>query len=186
MKLSFALVSSVILITFVRVAEPAELQNQFEIGRAYYESGEFKKAISHFEVAVKLNLNEARAYYFMGKCYETLALIDEPLFGNHASAKAHRYLVKAFQLAPADREYRFELFEFLLLSGNRKSLDEAQNILQRVNESDPDYPFLQARLEEAREERSAPEQRAEDVFLMPLRLIRIAQQPFPLRHSPGL
>ena len=175
------------LLTFSTSAFPAELQNQFEIGRNYYYSAEFKKAISHFERAIALHPTDARAYFWVGKSYENLALINGPVFGLNAGSKAHKALARAVQLAPEDRDYRQELFEFLINADySPKALREAESILQTVNESDPDYPFMQLRLQEAHAVRSAPEHRAGAVIMTPLESMNIAQQPFSMKHSTGM
>ena len=142
MKLSTAAVTSMFLLTFSCAAFPAELQNQFEIGRNYYYSADFKKAISHFERAITLNPSDARAYFWLGKSYENLALINGPVLGMKAGSKAHKALAMAVQLAPEDGEYRQELFEFLINADySPKALREAESILQTVNKSDPDYLY---------------------------------------------
>jgi tetratricopeptide (TPR) repeat protein len=188
MKLSFAPITALVLLTFARSAASAELQNHFEIGRSYYYSGEFKKAISHFERGIRLNPNDAPSYFWLGKSYETLALIGGPILGLKAVAKAHQALARALQLAPDDREYREELFEFLLsVSYSRNALRQAEDILQTVSESDPDYPFMQLRLHEAYEGRSTPEYGAAAALIgMPLECINIARRPFAIKHPAGM
>lgn len=151
MKLSTTrLAMSVVLALSIRSAESAELQNQFEIGQALYYSGEFKHAIRHFELAAASNPTDARVYFWLGKSYENLALIGGPLTGGHAQSNAHAALAKAGALAPADREYRREFFNFLVDSGSRHALGEAWKVLQTMNEADPDYPFLLIRFHEGR------------------------------------
>ena len=188
MKLSSAVITSAFLLTFAGSATPAELRNQFEIGRKYYESGEFKQAIPHFQRAIKLVPDDARAYFWLGKSYETLALIGGPVLGGNASSKAHKALERAVQLAPENREYRQELFEFLINAEySRSALREAEDILQTVSESDPDYPFMQFRLEEARDGHSTPEYRAGAALIVhPLQIVDIARRPFSIKHPAGM
>src|SRR5689334_21373102 len=187
MRLSSALITSILLLTFAGSATPAELRNQFEIGRNYYESGEFKQAIFHFQRAIKSSPDDARSYYWLGKSYETLAFIGGPVMGRNASSKARKALERAVRLAPENREYRDELFEFLINAEYaRNALREAEDILQTVNESDPDYPFMQFRLQEARDGHSTPEHCAGAAVIHPLQLIDIARRPFPVNHPPGM
>ena len=187
MKLSSAVITAAVLLTFAGSATPAELRNQFEIGRNYYESGEFKQAIFHFQRAIKSSPDDARSFYWLGKSYETLAFIDGPVMGGNASSKARKALERAVQLAPENREYRDELFGFLINAEYaRNALREAEDILQTVNESDPDYPFMQFRLHEARDGHSTPEHHAGAAVIHPLQIIDIARRPFPIEHPPGM
>ena len=187
MKLSTAVITLIFLLSFAKSVFPAELQNQFEIGRNYYYSAEFKKAISHFERAIAVHPTDARAYFWLGKSYENLVLINGPMLGMNAGSKAHNDLDRAVQLAPEDREYRQELFEFLVNADySRNALREADSILQTVSESDPDYPFMQLRLHEAHTARSSLEHRAGAVIATPLESLHMAGQPFSMKHSTGM
>ena len=114
MKVSSAVITAAFLLTFAGSGTPAELRNQFEIGRNYYQCGELKQAIFHFQRAIKSSPDDARSYYWLGKSYETLALIDGPVMGGNSSSKARKALERAVQLAPENREYRDELFDFLI------------------------------------------------------------------------
>ena len=149
MKLSTALAICVVLATSIRSAQPAEAKNQLEIGEAHYNVAEFKQAIRHFELAAQADPTDARAYFGLGQSYENLALIGGPLGGGHAESKAHAFLAKAVALAPANREYRREFFNFLIDSDSRHARDEARNLLQTVNQGDPDYPFMLIHLQQA-------------------------------------
>ncbi len=164
------------------------MQNQFEVGRSYYQAAEFKKAIAHFERALRTRPDDARCYFWMGKSYETLAVINGHIIGGHAGSQAHRFLAEAVQLAPTNREYRHELFEFLIESDySRGTLSEAENMLQRVSESDPDYLSMQRRLEDARDDRRSPEYRTGSALLMkPVEAISIARRPVSLTHTPAM
>lgn len=188
MKLRNALITSSLLLVALRVGRPAELQNQFEVGRAYYEAGEFKKAIAHFERAVRTRPDDARCYFWMGKSYETLAFINGHVFGGNAGSKAHKFLAQAVQLAPENREYRHELFEFLIESEySRGTLREAENMLETIGEADPDYPLMQRRLEDARDDRSTPEYRTGSALVVtPVEAIRIARRPVSFTHPPAM
>lgn len=157
MKLSTAVAISFVLAASIRSVQSAEPQNQFEMGQTDYNAGEFKPAVRHFERAAQANPADARVYFWLGKSYENLALIGGPLASGHAESKAYVSLSKAVALAPADREYLRELFNFLLDSDSRHSLHEAWNLLQTVNEADPDYPFMLIRFHEASADRRSPD-----------------------------
>jgi hypothetical protein len=81
------------------------------------------------------------------------------------------------QLAPEDREYRRELFDFLIeFDSSLHALDEAYKILQSTNESDPDYPVMQLRLHQAHQARRSPEFLASAVTVsVPRNAISLAQ-----------
>ncbi len=188
MKLSPVLIASMVLVSFAQLGRPAELQRQFELGRSYYEAAEFKKAIAHFERAIRTRPDDARCYFWMGKSYEMLAVINGHVFGGHAGSQAHKFLSEAVQLAPGNREYRHELFEFLIESDySRGTLREAENMLEMVGESDLDYPLMQRRLEDARDDRSSPEYRAGSALVVtPVEAIVIARRPVSFTHPPAM
>ncbi len=149
MKLSTVFITSTLLFACFHSGEPAELRNHLQIGRTYYDAAEFKKAIWQFQLAAKAEPNKASPYFWLGKSYENVGLINGPLCGGRADSKAYTFLSKAVQLAPEDREYRHELFEFLIGSDSPHAFRQAEAILQTVNASDPDYPFMLVRLHEA-------------------------------------
>lgn len=187
MKFAFLPIAPIFLVCFACPSQSAELKNHFEIGQRSYESGEFKKAVSQFERAAKADPDDARVYLWLGKSYEMLAIIDGPALGGHARAQAHKALAKAFRLEPENREYRHELFEFLVESDySRSALREAETIAQTVNESDPDYPLMQARLEDARDEHYSREHRASALLLAPIEFVKIAARPVSLTHPAGM
>jgi tetratricopeptide (TPR) repeat protein len=53
--------------------------------RAYYTEGEFKKAVAHFQLSLKVDPNDAESYYWMGMSYQVLADIDFPFAGKYTS-----------------------------------------------------------------------------------------------------
>jgi tetratricopeptide (TPR) repeat protein len=138
---------------YILLAVPAiAQQSEFATGRACYGAGEFKTAVSHFQLALKQDPKDAASNYWMGRSYETLADISTP-FGGKYHALARTYLTKALELAPNRPEYRQELFSFLLDSGefSRSEQRQAAIILLAGAESDPDYDFMRARFEQARQ-----------------------------------
>jgi tetratricopeptide (TPR) repeat protein len=121
-------------------------QSELDAGRAYYQSGEFKQAVAHFQLALHADPRSAESNYWLGRSYETLADIATPFRQKYRSL-ARTHLTKAAELAPGRSEYRSELFEFLLDSG-RQNL--ARDILVRSAESDPDYEYMLARFQQTR------------------------------------
>ena len=121
-------------------------QSELAAGRAYYQSGEFKQAVAHFQLALHADPRSAESNYWLGRSYETLADIATP-FGRKYRSLAHTHLTKAAELAPGRSEYRSELFEFLLDFGRQ---NQARDILLRSAESDPDYEYMLSRLRQTR------------------------------------
>jgi len=98
--------------------EAAGQQSEFAIGRAWYTEGEFKKAATHFQLALRADAKDAESCYWMGMSYQMLADIASPL-GHRYRTKARIYLMKAVELAPMRADYRRELFNFLADSAGR-------------------------------------------------------------------
>jgi tetratricopeptide (TPR) repeat protein len=153
----------------------AESRNTRDAGRRDFATGEFKKAASHFQRAIKADPNDADSYFWLGKSYEMLADIGGPLLGVRASVKARFYLAKALQLVPDNEDYRRELFQLLVVSDHSPgALRQAESIIQMMPESDPDYPFMLLRLHQEYEARSSPEDRLRCAFsVLPGQLARI-------------
>lgn len=131
--------------------QAASLQSEFATGRAYYSSGEFKKAASQFQLALNADPSNAEFYYWTGMSYQMLADISAP-FNRKYNSKARAYLTQAMELAPDRSDYRRELFDFLLGSAGRSQARwrQAAGILRTVSESDPDYNHMRWRFEQER------------------------------------
>src|ERR1700682_3415418 len=104
---------SVLILLAVLGSEAAGQESEFATGRAYYAEGEFKKAVAHFQLALKVNPNDAESYYWMGMSYQVLADIAFPLDYKYTS-KARISLTRATELAPGRLDYRRGLFDFLV------------------------------------------------------------------------
>jgi tetratricopeptide (TPR) repeat protein len=153
--------------------------SEFAAGRASYIAGEFKKAASHFQLALRVDPNNAGSNYWLGMSYQVLADIASPFNGNY-TAKARTYLTRAVQLDPGRKLYRRELFEFLLDSAasSRTALRQAAALLQMVSESDLDYIDMRRRLEHETRLNSSPEVSLARLFLAaPQAAVRIAGLP---------
>ena len=116
---------------------------ELSAGKADYRAGEFARAAAHFQRAAAANPQNAEANYWLGLSYETLADIATP-FGRKFRTLARTHLSAAVSAAPTQPEYRRELFEFLLDSGD---LRRARAVLEPA-ESDADYVFMISQLEE--------------------------------------
>jgi len=146
--------------------QAAEPNREFATGREYYTAAEFGKAASLFQVSCNRD-GEAEACYWTGLSYERLADIRMP-FGCRTSAKAHRYLQRAANLAPNVPMYRDALLDFLLEGGDcsRTALQEAAGMLSEMPESDPQFGLMRMRFEQAAHLKSSPEQRLATFFLI--------------------
>jgi len=150
-----------------------------EPGRGYYTAGEFKKAVAHFQLALKTVPDNAESYYWMGMSYQRLADIALP-FGGRYSAKARVCLTRAVELAPARLDYRDELFEFLLdpAGSSRSALRQAEGILQATSEADPGYAHMRERFDSENKANASAEARLGRLFLaVPQVAYRIAELP---------
>jgi tetratricopeptide (TPR) repeat protein len=160
-------------------SEAAAQGSEFTIGRAYYTEGEFKKAVAHFQLALKVNPDDAASYYWMGMSYRVLADIAFPFAGKYTS-KASIYLTRATELAPGRLDYRRELFDFLVDSfgSSRAAGRQAADLLRTVPESDPDYNYLHRRFELERKENASVDARLGRLFLaLPQAAYCIAELP---------
>jgi len=170
---------SVLILLSVLGGEAAGQESEFAAGRAYYMEGELKKAVAHFELALKVNPNDAESYYWMGMAYQVLADIAFPFAGKYTS-KASVYLTRATELAPGRLDYRRELFDFLVDSAgsSRAAGRQAANLLRTVPESDPDYNYLHRRYELERRANASVDARLGTLFLaIPRAAYRIAELP---------
>jgi tetratricopeptide (TPR) repeat protein len=157
-------------------AEAASQRSEFATGRACYVQGEFKKAVAHFQLAIKVNPADADSYYWIGMSYRVLADIAFPFAGKYAS-KARVYLTRATELEPGRLDYRRELFNCLLDSAgsSRTALRRAAGILRTVSPNDPDYERMRQQFEQESKARASADARLGRLFLaVPRAAYRIA------------
>jgi tetratricopeptide (TPR) repeat protein len=157
-------------------AEVAGPQSEFATGQACYLEGEFKQAVAHFRLALKVNPSDPDSYYWLGRSYRSLADVAFP-FGEKYSSKARVNLTKAAELAPDRLDYRRELFDLLLDSAgsSRAAVRQAAGILLTVSENDPDYEAMHEQFERARKDNASAEARLGSLFLaLPRAAYRIA------------
>jgi tetratricopeptide (TPR) repeat protein len=160
--------TTLLLMVATSAISAAALNDSLQRGKNYYFAGEFKKAISQFESTAKANPSGAEPYLWLGKSYAVQADIKGPMFGGRARLKARLYLAKAVQLAPECSECRRELFDFLVSSdASWSALREAKALLDGMPESDPDFPWMQMSLMEARAEHASPEYLTAALFSVP-------------------
>jgi tetratricopeptide (TPR) repeat protein len=175
MKLYLAIV--ILLVVVGR--EAAGQESELATGRAYYTEGEFKKALTHFQMALRVNPNDAESYYWIGRSYQVLADIAFPFVGK-SNSRARNYLMKAVQLAPTRSDYRRELFDFLLDSAgsSRTALREAADLLRAVPKTNPDYDYMSQRFQQEKKANASMDARLGRLFLaIPLATYRIVELP---------
>jgi tetratricopeptide (TPR) repeat protein len=178
----------VLMLLAVPGGKAADQQSEFATGRAYYTEGEFKKAVEHFQLALKVNPNDAESYYWMGMSYQVLADIAFPFAGKYTS-KARVYLTRATELAPGRSDYRRELFDFLVDSAgsSRAAARQAADLLRTVPEPDPDYSYMHQRFEYERRGNASAEARLGRVLLaIPRATYRIAELPVSALSNQGV
>jgi len=176
---------SILILLAVLGSEAAGQGSEFATGRAYYTEGEFKKAVAHFQLALKANPNDAESYYWMGMSYRVLADIAFPFTGKYTS-KASICLTRATELAPGRLDYRRELFDFLVDSfgSSRAAGRQAAELLRSVPEPDPDYNYLHRRFELGRKENASVDALLGRLFLaIPQATYRLAELPVSVLSS---
>jgi tetratricopeptide (TPR) repeat protein len=166
-----------LILAAVSAAQSAAQPSEMEAGRACYTAGEFKKAASHFQLAVNAHPSDAEPYYWLGMSYQRMADIAFP-FGGAGRQRARICLTRAVELAPGRADYRTELFEFLLdpTAWSRRAFRQAAQILQATPESDPAYADMLRRLQaESKANASASARLGRLVLLVPQTACLIAK-----------
>ena len=170
---------SILILLAVLGSQACGQGSEFAAGRAYYIEGEFKKAVTHFQLALKVNPDDAESYYWMGMSYQMLANIAFPFAGKYNS-NARMCLTKAMELAPARPDYRRELFDFLVDSAGSSggALRQAADLLLTVPETDPDYHYMRHRFEQESKANASVDARLGRLFLaIPRAAYRLAELP---------
>ncbi len=169
----------VLILLAVLGSEARGQESEFAAGRAYYIEGEFKKAVTHFQLALKVNPDDAESYYWMGMSYHMLANIAFPFAGKYNS-KARICLTKAMELSPTRSDYRRELFDFLVDSAgsSRDALRQAADLLRTAPEADPDYLYMRQQFELESKANASVNARLGRLFLaIPRAAYRLAELP---------
>ncbi len=144
----------------------ADRRSDLVAGQDCYRQGDFKRAVSHFRRALRVDGYDAELNYWMGRAYEGRGDVATP-FGGGYNAKALIYLRRAVDLAPDHGEYRRELLDFLVYSAevSPARLRLAADLVSRTSESDPEYPLMRRRLELAVKMASSPNARLDRLML---------------------
>jgi len=169
----------VILMLVSAAAIPAaDLRSDLAAGQACYLQGDFKRAVSQFRRALRVDGYDAELNYWLGRAYEGRGDVATP-FGRGYHSKALVYLRRAVALAPARGDYRGELFDFLIDSAEVSPvrLRLAADLVTKTPESDPEYPLMRRRLEQAVRMASAPNARLDRLmFVLPRTVFGVMQR----------
>jgi len=159
-------VTLVILMLISAAGSPAaDLRSDLAAGQDYYRQGDFKRALSYFRRALRVNVHDAELNYWMGRAYQGRGDVATP-FGGGYNSKALVYLRRAVALAPDRAEYRRELFDFLVSAEvSPARLRLAADLVSRASESDPEYSLMRRRLELATGMASSPHARLDRLML---------------------
>jgi len=128
-------------IIFKEIVEdhPKNILANFNLGKIYYEEGDFGKAVTFFDKAVNLNNQNANYYVWLGKAYEG-KLEDASLFSfSSITAKMKSNFKKAIEINPDNIDARYELAKLFnnaspLVGG---SDSEARKQLKEIQKRDP-------------------------------------------------
>lgn len=135
-------------------AEPA-VSDLAQLGHSRYERAEFKGAAQAFTRALKKQPEDPDLHRWLGKSYEKLAEVDNPLLAPRDAAKAEVSLERAVELAPSNHEVLRELFDFYLASPQwiAGGLAKAGALVERLEPANAAaQAFLRKLIEGARQE----------------------------------
>jgi len=133
-----------------RSAEAQEI-----LGKSWYQTGDFKKAVEAFESVERLRPADARIKNWLGRSWGRRAETSNPLMAPGYAAKARRYFEEAVRLNPRDLEAVDDLFSYYLeapgfLGGG---LDKAAALAEQIKTNDPaEYHFALAQIAERRKQ----------------------------------
>ena len=107
-------------------------------GEALFQECEFKAAARWFERALGNDPANARLHFWAGKSYSRLAEISSPWTARRNARKAQAHLETAVRLAPNNRKFLMELFEFYVNSPEwfDGGMDRAAALVERLGPDD--------------------------------------------------
>lgn len=147
------------------------------IGRNYFMTGDFKKAVDFFSKAVNIDPSNSNYALWLGRGWGRRAETSNPLLAPGYATKARQWLEKSVQLNNRNQEALSDLFDYYLeapgfLGGG---FDKAQRLAVQIANVDPaEGYFARARLaEHQREYETAESQLRHAIELAPLQVGRI-------------
>lgn len=124
-------------------------------GKAWYQLGDFKKAVEAFEKVENLRPSDSRIKNWLGRSWGRRAETSNPLMAPSYASKARRYFEDAVRLNPRDLEAIDDLFSYYLeapgfLGGG---MDKALALAEQIRTNDPaEYHFALAQISERRKQ----------------------------------
>ena len=172
MNVRFIRAASLLFMTLTSLVSAAALSDPVQKGKDYYFVADPKRAISQFELAMRMNPDNPEPYLWLGRSYELLADLKPPVLAMRARLKARMYLTKAMTLAPECAECRRELFDLLLSSDDLPAaLRQATVLVKNTPERDPELPPMQSLLVDAQTQRTSPEHLTMAILGFPWRTV---------------
>jgi tetratricopeptide (TPR) repeat protein len=130
-------------------------------GRAYFMTGEFKKATDAFERAITARPNSSEYFDWLGRAYGMRAETANPLMAPAWASKARQAFEKSVQLDGKNREALGDLFDYYLeapgfLGGG---YDKAFGVAEKLSVIDPGEAYYDRfKLDQKRKEFGNAEQ----------------------------
>jgi tetratricopeptide (TPR) repeat protein len=111
-------------------------------GQELFYQADFKAAAHAFEQELTNEPASARLHFWAGKSYARLADVSSLLFARRNARKAQAHLETAVRLAPGNRDYLIELFEFYVDSPEwfGGGLDRAAALAERLGPDEGGAP----------------------------------------------
>ena len=123
--------------------------------KAWYQLGDFKKAVEAFEEVENQRPNDSRIKNWLGRSWGRRAETSNPLMAPGYASKARRYFEAAVKLSPRDQEAVNDLFSYYLeapgfLGGG---MDKAMALAEQIRTNAPaEYHFALAQIAERRKQ----------------------------------
>ena len=110
----------------------------FKTGNKYYSEEKYKKAISEYEAALKLNPNLKAAFYYLGSSYIMVYKPgDDSEKNKEFGSKAIEYLQKALEVKPKNKDIIQALGD---INDKMQNFDLAEKYYLQVQEFTPNDP----------------------------------------------
>jgi tetratricopeptide (TPR) repeat protein len=114
-----------------------QVQSLFKEGNAYYDTGNFDKAIECYQKAIELKPDKVMAYYYMGAAYENKCNYDKAIECNE----------KAFEFGMYVKSNLQKLYRDKLKKISKENISEAKKLFNEIKDKlETDERFLQETL----------------------------------------
>ncbi len=114
--------------------------SHFKTANKYYSEEKYKKAVSEYEEALKLNPNFKAVYFYLGTAYAMLYKPGDDTPNNkELAANAKDYLQKALDVDPNNKDIILALGD---INDKTKNFEEAEKYFLKVLENNPNDPKI--------------------------------------------